>query len=212
LLTRLALIEPLAVGWHAVRASPFEPHKSSAVVFGGGPIGLAVVQALRAQGAHKIIVSEVANQRKLFAQQMGATHVLDPTKDDVVARCKEICDNKGPDVAFDCAGVQASLDTAFDAIRPRGTVVNIAIWEKDAILHPTRVLLKEKKYQGIVTYTREDYEQVLDAIIKGKIKPADMITKTIKMDDILEQGFKALIDDKANQVKILVDCHAQVVR
>lgn len=109
-----ALVEPLAVGWHAVNSSPFKS-SDTALVLGGGPIGglqsvlssfgrftdsslstgLSVVQALRARGCPQIIVSEVSSMRKRYAQEFGAHIVLDPTKDDIVARCLELTKNKG---------------------------------------------------------------------------------------------------------------------
>lgn len=140
------MVEPLAVGWHAVKVSPLQAGET-ALVLGGGPIGLSVIQALRAQGVGLIIVSEVAEKRKQFAKQFGADHVVDPSKDDVPARVKELDpDGEGAHVVYDAAGVQAGLDDAIDALRVRGTLVNIAIWEKSAQIMPTKILLKEKKY------------------------------------------------------------------
>lgn len=180
------MIEPLAVGWHAVKVSPIQPGET-ALVLGGGPIGLSVIQALRAQGVGLVIVSEMAEKRKQFARQFGADHILDPTKDDVPARCKELSpDGEGPTCVFDAAGVQAGLDSAIDALRVRGTLVNIAIWEKGCQLMPTKILLKEKKYMGVVTYSRGDFQDVLNAISHGTIAPAPMITKKIKLKDIIE--------------------------
>ncbi|KAI9718649.1 MAG: hypothetical protein M1828_006657 [Chrysothrix sp. TS-e1954] len=200
-----ALIEPLAVGWHAVKSSPIK-RGDDVLVLGGGPIGLSVIQALHAQGAKQIIVSEMAQKRMEFAKHFGANTIIDPTKEDVVAKCRELTNGRGVHVVFDAAGVQKALDTAIEAMRVRGTLVNIAIWEQPATVQATRMLLKEKKYQGIVTYARGDFQEVLDAISSGKMAPASMITKKIKMDDILEEGFKTLINDKVNQVKVLVDC------
>lgn len=92
-------MEPLAIGWHAVNISPFKTG-DSVLVLGGGPIGLAVIQALKARGAEKIIVSEMAPRRKDFAKQFGAHYVVDPSKEDVPARVREICDNQGANIAF----------------------------------------------------------------------------------------------------------------
>ncbi|KAK6428017.1 hypothetical protein LTR95_015845, partial [Oleoguttula sp. CCFEE 5521] len=103
-----ALVEPLSVGWHAVAISPFKKG-DSALVIGGGPIGLSVIQALKAKGCDNIIVTEVSSMRKQYAQDFGAHHILDPTKDDIVARCRELSDNQGVHMAFDAAGVQAAL-------------------------------------------------------------------------------------------------------
>lgn len=97
-------MEPLAVAWHAVNISPFKKG-DSVLILGAGPIGLAVIQVLKARGAGKIIVSEMAPRRKDFAKKLGAHYVLDPSEDDVVARVTEICDGQGANVAFDAAGV-----------------------------------------------------------------------------------------------------------
>ncbi|KAK4994344.1 hypothetical protein LTR28_000908 [Elasticomyces elasticus] len=198
-----ALVEPLSVGWHAVNASPFKAH-DSVLILGGGPIGLAVIQALKARGADKIIVSEISPKRKEFAKMFGADYILDPTKDDIVARCRELCEGQGVHVVFDAAGVQAGLDAAIHAVRARGTIVNIAIWEKPCSIHPNDLVFKERKYIAVATYVKGDYQEVIAAISDGRMNPERMITKRIGMDEVVEGGFKALIKDKDNQVKILI--------
>lgn len=165
-------MEPLAVAWHAVNISPFKKG-DSVLILGGGPIGLAVIQTLKARGAEKIIVSEMAPRRMEFAKKFGAHYVLDPSKDDVVARVKEICDGRGVNVAFDAAGVQAGLDQAIQAIRARGTLVNIAIWEKTATITPNWLCFRERKYMGVATYQEGDFQDVLDAISSGESRNQD---------------------------------------
>ena len=199
-----ALIEPLSVGWHAVKISPYKPG-DSVLILGGGPIGLAVIQALKAKSPRQIIVSEVSPRRKEYAKQFGADIVLDPTKDDIVAECRKLCDGAGVDVAFDAAGVQPALTQAIHSLRAHGTLVNIAVWEKAASITPNDLLFREKRYMGIATYVEGDFQEVIDAISQGKMDPREMITKRIKLDEVVDEGFKALIRDKDNQVKILVD-------
>lgn len=201
-----ALVEPLAVGWHAVDLSPYQAGQT-ALILGGGPIGLAVIQALKAKGEGTIIVSEISGKRKEYAKNFGATHILDPTKDDIVKRCKELCDNQGVHVVFDAAGVQAGLDQAVLAVRARGTIVNIAIWEKTAMITPNQFCFKERSYIGVATYSIGDFQAVIDAISSGRMNPEAMITKKIEMDQVVEEGFTSLIKDKENQVKILVKAH-----
>ncbi|KAK7905458.1 hypothetical protein LTR67_000180 [Exophiala xenobiotica] len=204
-----ALIEPLAVGWHAVDISPYKDG-DAALVLGGGPIGLAVVQALAGKGCKTIIVSEVSGRRRQFAQQFGAHHVIDPTAVDVVEEVDRLTDGEGADVGFDAAGVQVAVDSAFKAIKARGTLVNIAVWEKRAALQMNDVVFRERAYMGVATYALGDFEAVINAISTGAMKPEGMITKTIKLDQVAEEGFKTLIEDKENHVKILVDVGAGV--
>ena len=141
-----ALVEPLAVAWHAVNASPFKP-SDSVLVLGGGPIGLSVIQALKARGCRQIIVSEVSTMRKQYAKDFGAHVVLDPTKDDIVARCRELADGQGVNVTFDAAGVQSGLDQALLALRARGTHVNI-VWKHSKYIHARSAKLTRSRPSG----------------------------------------------------------------
>jgi len=199
-----ALVEPLSVAWHAVNASPFKKG-DSVLILGGGPIGLAVIQMLVIKGAEKIIVSEVASRRREFARQFGAHYVLDPTKDDIVSRVRELCDGSGVNLAFDAAGVQAGLDQAVQAVRTRGTLINIAIWEKQATITPNWFCFRERTYMGVATYQDGDFQDVIDAIASGRLNPGPMITGKIRMNEVEEKGFKALVNDKDNHIKILID-------
>ncbi|KAL8670048.1 MAG: hypothetical protein Q9168_005394 [Polycauliona sp. 1 TL-2023] len=199
-----AMVEPLSVAWHAIDVSPFK-NGDAVLVLGGGPIGLAVIQCLRARGAEKIIASEVAPGRREFAKKLGAHYTLDPTKDDVVAKVKEICGGVGADVAFDAAGVQVGLEQALKAIRAQGTLVNIAVWNKPAHLNMNDMVFREKKYVGTTTFVPGDFGHVLDAISSGNLKPEPMITGKIKMNEVVEKGFIPLIEEKDKHVKILVE-------
>ncbi|KAG6169806.1 hypothetical protein E4U48_000501 [Claviceps purpurea] len=202
-----ALVEPLAVGWHAVEISPYMK-TDSVLILGAGPIGLAVCQVLVARGCTNIIVCEVSTRRREFATEFGAHHTIDPIHENMVARVAELTGNRGADVGFDCAGAQAALDTAFESLKARGTLVNIAVWENRAALAMNGLVFRERNYMGVATYSLGDFEAVLDAIATGKMKPAGMITKTIQLDRVVDDGFHALINDKENQVKILVDVGA----
>jgi threonine dehydrogenase-like Zn-dependent dehydrogenase len=162
-----ALVEPLAVGWHAVDISPYK-EGDSVLVLGAGPIGLAVVQALVGKKCENIIVSEVSKRRSEFAKQFGAHHTIDPTSCDVVEEVARLTGGKGADVAFDAAGVQIGLDTAMKAIKARGTLVNIAVWEKRATLQMNDVVFRERHYMGVATYALGDFEAVLEAISTGE--------------------------------------------
>lgn len=138
-----ALIEPLAVAWHAVSAAPSLRPEHTVLVLGSGPIGLAVVQCLVARGVKQIVLFEVATRRQQFARDFGAHEVLNPKSDDVVAKVRELSGGRGADVVFDCAGLKANLDTACDAVKTRGHVVNVAIWEKEIPFQANKLVFKE---------------------------------------------------------------------
>ncbi|KAI1266438.1 GroES-like protein [Xylariaceae sp. FL1019] len=199
-----ALVEPLAVAWHAVAESGVKSGQDC-IVFGTGPIGLAVIQCLKARDVGNIIGVEVAKQRQEFAKQFGATHILDPTKVDVVKEAKAMSNGLGPAVAFDCAGVPASLDSATRAVRARGTIMNVAIWEGPVPFMPNNVVFHEKKYIGCLTYLLEDFQHVINALKHSRLEPEPMITRKIAINRVVEDGLEALIHEKDKHVKIMVD-------
>ena len=205
-----ALVEPLAVAWHAVDASPIAGIKQpKCVVFGGGPIGLAVVQVLLARGANPVICVEVAKMRQDFAKDFGAHYVLDPTKEDIPSKCLEICGGlSGADIAFDCAGVPASVKAACESVKSRGTIVNVAIWEKEIPFNPNWLVFREANYKATLGYQRKDYEGVIEELSQGKLKPQGMLTSKIPMDKLVDEGYTKLIEEKDKHVKILVDVKA----
>ena len=125
-----------------MNVSPFKKGHS-ALILGGGPIGLAVIQALLARGADKIIVSEVSTRRSQFAKDFGAHYVVNPTKEELNKAVREINGGEGVDVVFDAAGVQAALDAAVLALKARGTYINIAVWKERATLVPNQFLFSQ---------------------------------------------------------------------
>jgi threonine dehydrogenase-like Zn-dependent dehydrogenase len=169
-----ALVEPLSVAWHAISAAPLAPD-SIVLVLGGGPIGLAIVQCLVAKGVRKIILSEMSGARQRFAREFGAHHVLCPKTYDIVKMSKALSNGSGPDVVFDCAGVPASLNTACAAIKPRGTVVNVAIWETEVPFNPNVLVFREAKYTAVLGYRREDFQAVVDLLAAGKFGQWDLV-------------------------------------
>lgn len=155
------------MGWHAVSRSPLQAD-SNVLILGGGPIGIAVILALRARGCGQIIVSELSASRQKFASHFGASTILDPRTDDVVKRCQELTGGEGVDIVFDCAGVAVGLEAACKAIKVRGTVVNVAIWEKPVPFQPNDLVFKEGNYVACLGYVKQDFRDVIEAIGSGE--------------------------------------------
>ncbi|PCH37496.1 alcohol dehydrogenase GroES domain protein [Wolfiporia cocos MD-104 SS10] len=197
-----AMIEPLSVGWHAVKRSSFKPG-DRALVIGCGPIGLFVLKSLQALGASWVGVSEPATERREMARKASASTVFDPLSEDVVSETVRVTDG-GADVVFDCAGLQASLDTALQAVRPRGTVVGVAVWEKMPTLNTHAIQRKEIMLTSC-NGSNDEHPELLQAVAAGKIKGLDeLVTRKIALEDFVEMGIKALINEKNKHIKILV--------
>ncbi|KAK5635995.1 hypothetical protein RRF57_011707 [Xylaria bambusicola] len=199
-----ALVEPFAVAWHAVSQANISAH-DDVVIMGAGPIGLAAIKCIKLRQPRNIIVVDITPERRRLAQMFGATAILDPWEDDVVARCKELCDGVGPIVAMDCAGVPSSIKSAIQAVRPRGRVVDVALWEKAVPFQFNDLLHGEKTITGSCSYSREDFENVIRAMEDGLINVENMITRKTTMTRVVEDGFQALLQEKEKHVKIIID-------
>jgi (R,R)-butanediol dehydrogenase/meso-butanediol dehydrogenase/diacetyl reductase len=197
-----ALVEPLAVGYHAVRLSGLRPG-GTAAVFGAGPIGLVTAAALKAAGAGKVVVVEPAAARKAKAAGAGADEVLDPTGTDVPDAIRDLTAGAGADVAFECAGVDAVLAAAIGSVRPGGTVVNVAIWGHVPKVAMNDLVLSEVSVIGSLAYCG-DHADTIALLRDGKVDAEQFITGRIGLADLVDGGFRELIDNKEENVKILV--------
>ena len=175
----------------------------SAVVFGAGPIGLATITMLRAAGVTKVISVEVAQARKQLAEQAGASVVIDGTREDVVEAIRAAAGGLGPDVAFECAGIPAVLNTALHAVKRTGTVVNVAIWGAPTQIHLNDLVFSEAYLTGIIGYLG-DHPATIGLLADDLIDVGFFITKRIKLDELVDGGFHELIQNKDEHVKVLV--------
>lgn len=199
-LDQAALIEPLAVAVHAVRLSGARAG-DVAVVGGAGPIGLLVASVLKALGA-TVVVSEPSAARRERAAKL-ADVVIDPSSEDVVASVRELSGDEGADVAFECAGLAVVLDTLAQALKPGGVLQVVALYARNPELDIMTFLLKELQLRGAIGYAG-DHEEAIRLVREHQVDLAPFITGKIAAEDIVEQGFKTLVEEKDQAVKILV--------
>ena len=172
-------------------------------MFGSGPIGLVTAAALKALGAGQVVVVEPADARKAKAPGAGADHVLDPTEVDVPEAIRELTDGAGADVTFECAGLDPVLAQAVASTRPGGTCINVSIWGHPATFDVNSLVFSEIRLIGSLAYAGR-HPEVIDLIRDGVVDVDQFITGRIALDDIVDQGFRELIDHKETNVKILV--------
>lgn len=200
-LDQAALIEPLSVAHHAVTRSGVTAGQV-ALVGGAGPIGLLTAAVLKAQGV-TVIISELSGARKAKARETGvADHVLDPKEGDVVDAVKKLTGGLGADVAFECTSVNVVLDTLIDAVRPRGVIVNISIWGGKATIDMNKIVMKEIDLRGTIAY-QNDHAATIKLVKEGKINLAPFITSRISLEELVDGGFKQLIENNEHHVKII---------
>lgn len=160
-----ALVEPMAVAWHAVARSQVEAG-GTALVAGAGPIGIGAWFALKARGVEKVLVSEPSADRRAIIAALGAT-VVDPVHEDLAEAVAKLTDGDGVDVAIDAAGAGAAITSALANLVAGGRVVVVALHEHPVEFQPTYLMMGETEIVGAVGYTPEEFDQVIAAMANG---------------------------------------------
>jgi len=198
-----ALIEPLATGFKAVREAGTILGEN-VVIIGAGTIGLGTLMAAKAAGAGKIIVLEMSSARTKKARECGADVVLNPKECDAVAEIKAMTNGSGADVSFECVGNKFTGPLTIDVIRNAGRAVIVGIFEEPSSFNFFSLSGTDKRVIGTLAYTLKDFQGVSALLANGQLKAEPMITGKIELEDIVEKGFLELINNKDENIKIIV--------
>lgn len=197
-----ALVEPAAVAVQAIKEGGMQ-FGDTVAVFGAGPIGLLTINAAKAAGATKIIAMDLSEARLEKAAKMGATHIINSGEQDPIKVVKAIA-RDGVDVSFEVAGVAPTFKQAVEVTKPRGTMVIVSIFAGSIEWNPMQLTNNGVKVTSSIAYTPTSFQQAIDLMATGQLKPQTAITDYIQLDDIVGKGFEALTNDKS-QAKILVE-------
>lgn len=204
-----ALVEPLAVGLHAVRRSGMQAGDSIGV-FGCGPIGLTVVQAARIAGAKEILVSEPNDSRREIARDMGVDVALDPMDEDVVPAITDATGD-GVNAAFEFAGIGPAFNAAVQSTRRGGTITVGSISDGEISTDLDDIVMTERTIKGTYCYAfpptsfRAEFDAVIKALADSKFDTEAFVTDRIPLADIVSNGYERLLDPDTEHVKILVE-------
>ncbi|MGU3498740.1 alcohol dehydrogenase catalytic domain-containing protein [Mycobacterium sp. C31M] len=160
-----ALVEPMAVSWHAVVRSGVQPG-GSALVAGAGPIGIGAWFAFKARGVENVLVSEPSAERRAIIAALGA-HVVDPVNDDLAAVIAEFTGGAGVDAVIDAAGAAAAITSGLAGLAAGGRLVVVALHEHPMEFQPTMLMMGETEIVGAVGYQPEEFDAVIAAMAEG---------------------------------------------
>jgi (R,R)-butanediol dehydrogenase/meso-butanediol dehydrogenase/diacetyl reductase len=194
-----ALIEPLAVGMHAVDAACLAPG-ANILVIGAGPVGLAVVACARALGARNIIVTARSTQRATIALAMGATEFLPNDKN--LSKAFQAIAGGRPDAVFECVGQPGAIDLSVKLAAPNSTVVVMGACMAADTFRPLIATNKALRLQFVLAYGRRDFEIATDFLARGRIDPSVMISERVGFE-AFPQAFEAL-RERSTQCKVLL--------
>lgn len=194
-----ALTEPMAVGLHAVRKARLEK-EDAAIVIGCGPVGLAVITALKAEGFGPVIASDFSPRRRALAEQQGADRVIDAALADPLDAPER--STRSGCVIFECVGVPGMLDHLFLKAPQDARIVVVGVCLETDQLRPLIAINKELNVQFVLGYSPEEFAETLTGIAEGRFDIAPLITEEIGLDEVPETFSRLAAPDAAGKVLV----------
>ena len=197
-----ALIEPLAVGFHAARQGGAQAGQT-AVVTGAGCIGLVSMMALKAMGVSKVYSVDVMDKRLDKALELGADGVINGSKEDAVKKVLELTGGMGCDLVIETAGTEITTRQAVQMTKKGATIVLVGYSKTGEIKMPISLALdKELTFKTVFRY-RHIYPMAIDAVASGKVNLKGIVTNEFALDDI-QEAMDQSVNNKADIVKAVV--------
>lgn len=195
-----ALTEPMAVGLHAVNKARLSG-REAILVIGTGPVGLAVLTALKTTHGGPIIASDPSAGRRRFAQRQGAHAALDPSVEDPFAHPD--IKRAGELVIFECVGVPGMLDRLFLDAPQNARIVVVGVCLQTDQIRPMIAINKELSLQFVLGYSMDEFDTSLRSIADGRFDVAPMVTSEVALENV-EATFRSLADPEGD-AKVVVN-------
>jgi threonine dehydrogenase-like Zn-dependent dehydrogenase len=170
-----ALTEPMAVGLHAVNRSAIKQGEG-ALVLGCGPVGIAVIAALKLRGIEPIVAADFSTTRRSLASTMGATEVVDPAVEPSFDAWSRVAGSNRTLVVFEAIGVPGIIEDVFRAAPPQTRMVVVGVCMGRDTITPFFGIAKELNIQFVLGYDPMEFAGTLHSIAEGDIDVAPIIT------------------------------------
>ena len=184
------------------------PPGASVAVWGCGGVGLNTIQAARLVGAGKIIAVDVVPQKLAWAEEFGATHVVNAATEDPVTRVQALSGTGGVDFAFEIVGTQATIEQAVLATHRGGTCVVVGVCPAGTriSLDPT-LFLQQRVLTGSsfgAGHQRTDVPMLIDLFMDGKYKLEELITRRVPLTDV-NLAYDAMLKGEVKRSVVVYD-------
>lgn len=198
-----ALSEPLAACLHAWGRGGGLVGEM-VLITGAGAVGLLLLQVARARGAGDVLVVEPSAHRREAAKALGAAAVFDPAAAEDTARTL-LRETGGIPLVFECAGQPPALEMALRACGRGGRIVAVGLFTEPVPVDFFRLFAQEKSILASCAYTDEEMSEAVAMLVGGGVVREPIVSGTIRLENIVAEGFETLSGGSSGQIKILVD-------
>lgn len=192
-LDQAAIIEPLAIGAHAVRRAEISQDET-VLVIGAGPIGLGVMQFAKNQGA-SVIVMDVNKERLQFCKTWANMEATVNAFEEPVQSLMELTNGDLPSIVFDATGNVQSMTGAFQYVAHGGKLIYVGLVNDQICFHDPDFHKREISLLASRNATKADFENVLKTLETGEINVEKYITHRCAFDEVIDQFNKWLLPD-----------------
>ena len=175
-------------------------------IVGAGPIGLSAVLTAQFYSPAEIIMIDLDDNRLQAAKDLGATQLINSTKENVMEKIKAVIEGRGVDVAMEAVGIPATFELCQEIISPGGRIANIGVHGTKVDLHLEELWIKNI---SITTGLVSAYSTplLLKTVESGKVQPEKLITHRFKLDEMLKAYDVFSNAAKEGTLKVILSSH-----
>ncbi|MFN5422538.1 MAG: zinc-binding alcohol dehydrogenase family protein [bacterium] len=200
---QLALIEPLAIGAHAISRAEVQSNDTVLVV-GAGPIGIGIVEFARLRGA-KVILMDTNDDRLNFCHSyLKDIHIVNPKSVDPVEALMKLTNGDMPSVVLDATGNLKAINGSFAYMAHGARYVLVGLQTGEITFSHPEFHKREATLMSSRNATRADFDLVIQSIKEGKVNPLNMITHRLSFDEVAER-FASLTDPVQKTIKAVIE-------
>ena len=199
---QLALIEPLAIGCHAVDRARINKD-DIVLVIGAGPIGLGAIQFAQLTGA-RVIAMDIEQTKLQKCQAITGVNDLLTAKGEVEEKLRQMLGGDLPTIILDATGNSESMMNTFNYVASGGTIVFIGLFIGDVVFHDPLFHKKELTLMASRAAMSEDFSRIIGLVEQEKIDPSAYITHRLKFEKI-PSDFQTLYEKGPGLIKAIID-------
>ena len=198
-----AMLEPLAVTVHAAKRFP-GLRGARAVVLGCGPIGILLIQSLKALGAACVMATDLSDSRLALAAELGADFTVNTGRTDYASALTDAFGPDRADVIYECAGSDITMDQAIQNARKGSTIILVAVFGKRANVDLAKLNDSELDLNTSMMYRHEDYVDAIRLVQEGKIRLSPLQSAHFAFRDYSE-AYRYIDANREKTMKVLID-------
>ena len=174
------------------------------VVLGCGPIGILLIQSLKALGAAKVMATDISDTRLALAASLGADVVVNTAKEDYATRLLETFGPDKADVVYECAGSDITMEQAIQNARKGSTIILVAVFGKRASVDLAKLNDSELDLNTSMMYRHEDYVDAIRFVKEGKVQLKPLQSARFAFRDY-QKAYEYIDNNRETTMKVLID-------